>query len=191
LRGNGAGVHFGGASRFHRAVEQPDEIRRVIVNHLSPVIMGCKPAALFTLQTTDVCCSLADTLPRGLDLMVLRKSENGLLVFVFEKALLEKTMAGRAAGNILAARGYPSGGPVAAVLSRLKKRFSGDVFPHEIGLFLGYPAADVLGFVEHGGRDYKLCGYWKVYGNVRQALRRFRQYDECRERLKTALIHSA
>lgn len=57
------------------------------------------------------------------------------------------------------------------------------LFPHELGLLLGYPAEDVLGFVEHGGQDYLYSGYWKVYGNVQQAKETFARYMEAKERL--------
>ena len=35
-------------------------------------------------------------------------------------------------------------------------------FPHELGLLLGYPVEDVLGFIRNEGRNYLYCGYWKV-----------------------------
>ena len=40
-------------------------------------------------------------------------------------------------------------------------------FPHEIGLFLGYPAEDVAGFISHKGHDFCYSGYWKVYVHER------------------------
>ena len=53
----------------------------------------------------------------------------------------------------------------------------GSDFPHEVGLFLGYPVWDVKGFIEHKGQQYKLCGYWKVYDDVPGALCKFEEYD--------------
>ena len=53
-------------------------------------------------------------------------------------------------------------------------------FPHEIGLFLDYPVADVVGFARKGGADWKLCGYWKVYHDVEAARERFACFDACR-----------
>ena len=68
-----------------------------------------------------------------------------------------------------------------ALLARLRARLAqGGAFPHEIGLFLDYPADDVLAFVEKGGAGCKLCGYWKVYGDVEAARARFVCYDACR-----------
>ena len=62
----------------------------------------------------------------------------------------------------------------------LKKRFTpGGDFPHEIGLFLDYPPEDVEAFIA-GSSECKLCGYWKVYGDVDGARERFACYDACR-----------
>ena len=56
--------------------------------------------------------------------------------------------------------------------------------------FVHVPPEDVLGFMEDrcrakcGGCAYgsgcKLVGFWKVYGDVDAAKKRFRQYDKCR-----------
>jgi len=53
-------------------------------------------------------------------------------------------------------------------------------FPHEIGVFLGYPLEDVLGFIENGGRNCLSCGCWKVYSNECEALKAFERYEKCR-----------
>ena len=37
-------------------------------------------------------------------------------------------------------------------------------FPHEIGVFLGYPLEDVVGFIRHRGKCFTCCGCWKSYG---------------------------
>lgn len=48
-----------------------------------------------------------------------------------------------------------------------------------IGLFLGYPPEDVIGFNEHKGKNYLISKYWKVYSNAEEAERMFKQYDKC------------
>ena len=60
-------------------------------------------------------------------------------------------------------------------------------FPHEIGLLLGYPAADVEGFIENKGQDSLYSGYWKVYDDVEHAKRLFDAYNKCRDRLLKAV----
>ena len=54
-------------------------------------------------------------------------------------------------------------------------------FPHEIGIFLGYPLEDVVGFIENQGKNYTCSGYWKTYGDPQEATRRFDSYRECTE----------
>ena len=50
-------------------------------------------------------------------------------------------------------------------------------FPHEMGIFLGYPLEDVKGFIEHEGKDYLYQGYWKVYGDVEKCEKMFSVYN--------------
>ena len=76
--------------------------------------------------------------------------------------------------------------PAEKMLERLSQRvkdFSekGMGFPHEIGMFLGYPVADIRGFIENEGRKYLMIGYWKVYSNLSQARMIFKEYDRAKE----------
>ena len=52
-------------------------------------------------------------------------------------------------------------------------------FPHEIGLFLGYPLRDVVGFIENRGRNFTCCGYWKSYGDPTRARAYFTRCRRC------------
>ena len=54
-------------------------------------------------------------------------------------------------------------------------------FPHELGIFLGYPLADVKGFIEHNGKDFLYQGYWKVYENVEERKKMFSIYNVVKE----------
>ena len=61
-------------------------------------------------------------------------------------------------------------------------------FPHEIGFVLGYPIEDVDGFMSNGGQGARTCGRWKVYGDVDEALRRFKELE--REELRIKRLYS-
>lgn len=56
-------------------------------------------------------------------------------------------------------------------------------FPHEMGLFLGYPPEDVRGFMENEGQNSLCTGYWKVYENVVEKICLFQKFDQARESL--------
>lgn len=118
----------------------------------------------------------------GLVLYPLRRVGGSALILLFRVSQLDAILKDREVRALLSGDGYPGGG-VFADLACLKARIadqSGE-FPHEIGIFLGYPLCDVKGFIEHGGRDCKLCGIWKVYGDEKEAAACFARYERCRE----------
>jgi hypothetical protein len=74
------------------------------------------------------------------------------------------------------------------MLRRLEERYSTyldekEEFPHEMGLFLGYPIKDVKGFIENKGKKFLYTGYWKVYDNLEEAIETFETYDRAKEYL--------
>lgn len=69
--------------------------------------------------------------------------------------------------------------PERCVIQLIKRLGESDEFPHEIGLFLGYPPEDVRGFIENGSDGCKCTGYWKVYGDARAAQEMFAKYKKC------------
>ncbi len=57
-------------------------------------------------------------------------------------------------------------------------------FPHEIGHFLGYPAADVIAFTRNLGHGFSACGTWRSYGcphRTKLAAQTFQAHEECTE----------
>lgn len=65
---------------------------------------------------------------------------------------------------------------IVQLAQRLRQRLD---FPHEIGLFLGYPPEDVCGFMENKACNCKCVGCWKVYGDEAAAQKKFDQYKKC------------
>lgn len=73
-----------------------------------------------------------------------------------------------------------SSGSTAALPEKLWQHLQTESdFPHEIGLFLGYPPEDVQGFIEQKACNSKCTGYWKVYGDQKKAERIFDRYNKC------------
>ena len=67
-------------------------------------------------------------------------------------------------------------GALSTLCTRLCVR---EEFPHEIGLFLGYPLGDVVGFMEHKGKNCLCCGCWKAYTDACAAKRQFDRFNKC------------
>ena len=117
--------------------------------------------------------------PRGLRAMPMRYGKARALIYVYRPDRLQKDLMDEQAKSLLREQGYDGLAP-AGCLSRLRQRLTQEPeFPHEIGLFLGYPPEDVRGFMEH--RPCKCVGCWKVYGDPAAAKKVFRQYKKCTE----------
>ena len=125
---------------------------------------------------------------RGIRLWVLGSCRRRLLLLVFRPRELARCLEVPQARAMLAQSGYPIERGLYAMLGQLRRRLRDDGhFPHEIGLFLGYPPGDVAGFLRDGGRGCKLCGPWKVYGDEEEAMRRFAAFRRCRRALSRHL----
>ena len=102
----------------------------------------------------------------------------------YRRKLLERILEQPAVLALLARFGYRAGDAIEAHLEYLSMRIRlQKSFPHEVGLFLGYPAEDVEGFIENKGRGFACAGYWKVYANEEETRALFQRYTDCTERL--------
>ncbi len=93
---------------------------------------------------------------KGLQLKILCTCQNRTLVLLYNETLLERQLSGEEQKAILQKYGYPETLSLESKLNRLAERIRHESqFPHEIGIFLGYPTEDVIGFMENKGENYK------------------------------------
>ena len=118
---------------------------------------------------------------KGVAVCLLRVRSGRALTYVYRISQLRMTLERPEIQQFLGTYGY-DGLDMDAAIQRMKGRICGStVFPHEIGIFLGYPLEDVAGFIAHGGKECKCAGCWKVYGDEQQAKKKFRQLKKCRD----------
>lgn len=140
---------------------------------------GLKIASLVSLRKgeEDVIQTLSRRFAgKGFAFILLREDEERLLVYICHRARLTKYLFSPDVMAFLARFGYEYGSAEEA-LEQLKCRMKGE-FPHEIGVFLGYPLADVRGFLRDPN-SCVLCGCWKVYENADEAARTFERFRRC------------
>ncbi len=65
------------------------------------------------------------------------------------------------------------------IVELIRRLLYSEKFPHEIGVFLGYPPKDVRGFMNSPNEGVKCIGCWKVYDNQKEAERLFEKYNIC------------
>ena len=164
----------------------------LLVEQCAPTLAGLKPASLFRYQAADRRTSIRTTArwarelaPFGLTVRVLKicPRTGACLIYLYRRREVCRLLGDPAIRRFLAERGYRLEGGCPALLQQLSRRLClEEDFPHEIGVFLGYPLEDVVGFIRHRGRDFTCCGYWKVYGDPEAAQRRFAGYRRCTAR---------
>lgn len=160
------------------------------ITQCAPVMAGLKPANLFRWVEPDTAVMagiLADwhkqLQPRGVKIEILKACActSAFLIYVYRENRLQKILHDPAVQAYLATTGYAAT-DLRGQLDHLSRRLCTESeFPHEIGLFLGYPLEDVVGFVQHKGKNYTCKGYWKAYGDPAAALARFASYRKCTE----------
>ena len=117
----------------------------------------------------------------GIRFFVLKEDEKSALVYVYRAGALGKILEDARVRSFLKKCGYTDFS-AEAVLKKLKERFShGGDFPHEIGVFLGYPLGDVIGFIQNSGKNCKCTGCWKVYCDECSAKKTFDKFKKCTE----------
>lgn len=161
----------------------------MLIQHCSPTLAGIKTGNMFSCSYTnkdDLRKKLRDFNRRlrdkGLCLVPIKYRDGRALIYVFRPAHLLRDLCNNDAQSILRAYGYFCDCPGRCVRTLIDRLKDTDEFPHEIGLFLGYPPEDVSGFInerEGNGRHCKCVGHWKVYGDEANAKRIFDEYDKC------------
>ena len=156
----------------------------LILRQASPTLAGLKTGSLFTVPyrtESELRADVADMnrrlAPKGVYLRVLRVRRRALL-YLYRPSYLSRDFSQAEAASLLRQYGYAAEDSEQC-LERLGERLrAGGDFPHEIGLFLGYPAEDVRGFIEEKDA-FKCVGTWKVYGDAEAAQKRFTQFEKC------------
>lgn len=117
---------------------------------------------------------------KGVNVQALRVRKNRALLYVYRPKQLRLILEDPQARGMLERFGYRESDSVTDMVNRLAENVRNrETFPHEIGLFLGYPVEDVRGFIENKGLGAKMTGVWKVYADVESAARCFRRFRKC------------
>lgn len=164
-----------------------EQFKWCLYQNCSPTLRRVKPSNIFTLHKEKYpnwqqdLAECRNTLRRyGYDMVLLQENDRFLVVMVYCPDALRRCLRQAELRRYLQGMGYQEALPLEAKLTLLSHRFQQGSFPHEIGLFLGYPLDDVTGFIANKGENCKYSGERKVYGDVNRAKRLFRAYQDSR-----------
>ena len=159
-----------------------EHIETMFLCSSAPVLRKVRPAVLITLRPH--CLSAwharqnALRKATGLRTLEIMDSRGLTMLLIYDEHALGNSLMESETLDFLASHGYPASFGLDEALDVLKKRFFEEGFPHEIGVFLGYPLKDVQAFIENKGKNYVYCRYWKVYHDIDQAKEIFRRIDD-------------
>lgn len=158
----------------------------IFAAHCAPTFSGIKIASLVSILK-DKNINLDKELQKynnefsckGIKFLIIHSSEKYDLVIVYREKELQNRLYETDIKKFLLEYGYKNTNLDSAFLQLSSHFINHDIFPHEIGIFLGYPLYDVKRFIQCKGEDYLFCGYWKVYGDVELAKNLFCEYKNC------------
>lgn len=165
-------------------------LKQILAFHCAPVLMGRKVSNLIVVDRDmepymEEAVKVLEWKPNRVTALSFYCDGARSVIFLYNGRQLGAWLKRAENKRFLKSSGYLCTG-VEHDISRLKNQYSryrlSEIpFPHEIGLFLGYPLWDVKGFIDHKGRESRYTGYWKVYDRLPQARRMFLEYERCRQ----------
>lgn len=162
-----------------------------VVSSAAEVIAGVKPANLIRIISRTLSCGRcmyqlwqkygAEVLQdSAIQVVTLRSDSNGASLLFYRPELLAKRLSSRTMQSFLVGCGYPQPLTLDVALAHLQKVCQEQDSPDEIGMFLGYPAKDVKGFISGKSSPWKGRCLWRVYGPPQRSLRLYQRF--CAER---------
>lgn len=160
-------------------------LEELVVKHCAPTLAGIKTGNLFTCKyncknkiKNKIIEMNKILLKKDICILPLKFMNDTVLIYIYRRNKLTTDFFNNDVTNILYDRGYTPKSPSRCIVTLIRKLNKTNDFPHEIGLFLGYPPQDVEGFIRDSS-CFKCIGYWKVYHNECETRKLFYKYTKC------------
>jgi len=167
----------------------------MLAYYAAPTILGVKPASLFWCTNSDRINNQIEYFnksaeEKGFVIKRIKGRKEHMGLMVFHRTILDRYLKDAKCMAFLKQFGYSRFLSLEEKLAYLKTRLETYAeFPHEIGIFLGYPIEDVEGFIKNKGQNYLLRGSWLVYSDAENADRIFSQHRLCRDMAVNCVIN--
>ena len=143
-----------------------------ILEMLGAVILGSKPAEIINVpgskEDKKIKLSQIEAFFSNcsrITYRIITTHDGGKRVLFINEKSMEKVLVNKRCINFLKFVGYSSDYELNDYVDELVFRLQSEEFPHEIGVFLGYPLKDVLGFMGYGKNELVEVKNWRIYGD--------------------------
>ena len=165
---------------------------RWLLEVLGPVLLGSKPSEIISIpnfdknknqKLNDICTHFNKC--KNINVIII--NNNGYKILFINKKSLSKILNNIDNKYFLKNLGYPSKVNIDTYLDILVTKLKSNIFPDEIGVFLGYPLKDVLGFMGYGKYGLFDTRYWKIYGDPKSSYNLYLKFLHERNKIKEML----
>lgn len=164
-----------------------ENIETQLALQCAPLITGLKVSNLLIIPKGNEEVVKRILNRTGISYYRLIQTRTKTTFLLFRRNELEEFLSDEKVKNVFRKAGYKSlqiGKILRTFSLRYEAYMQGDkCFPHEMGLLLGYPVEDVVGFVENNGKNFLYSGYWKVYKNQKAKVKLFDKFKVAEETL--------
>ncbi len=175
-----------------------DCLAAFIALETAEVLAGAKPSALVGIPDRPHACGRnlyrlwrehgADVVQRTcLSVREIDKGSGFVQLFFYVSGDFSRFLERRDVAALLGRAGYQRPCDTEHALNQLEERLKSDTFPHEIGIFLGYPLKDVAAFLGWSKLPFSCQGPWKMFGNPNASLRLAESFRVCRRNMAEQL----
>lgn len=161
-------------------------VDHLLAYHCAPALAGIKPSNIIFVKKSEApglktrIAELNILLnSKNIHLEVLHECETRIVLMVYRKDVLSKHLRKPEIREFLLSYGYHEMSSLENDISHLREKLKEDAFPHEIGVFLGYPLCDIIGYINK--QECLHTGDWKVYANVEESKALFERFRACRK----------
>lgn len=169
-----------------------------VLEVLGPVILGSKPSEILNISINDELRNsklqeienfFSDCIK--ISYKVINTCDGGTRILFVNKNSLANVLSNKKCVNFLKFIGYPANANVNDYLDILINKLHSKDFPHEIGIFLGYPLKDVVGFMGYGNYKFYKTKNWRIYGDPSISEKVYNNFIEDRKKMKNLLRYNS
>ena len=156
----------------------------LIIEHLGPTVLGIKPSELLNVSQYDQRTweefKALFSEQKQLGLREIREVNGRQQVIFYHRVTLDTILREKHNQEFLRTFNYPQTYSLDSYLNHVLGKIRTKAFPHEIGIFLGYPLKDVLGFMKQIPLTYAGTNGWRIYGDRRVSDEIYEKYHQAR-----------
>lgn len=157
---------------------------------LAPTIYGEKPGTILNLMNSSKILMKTMWLQYGQEILansnvewlILKEDPISMKILFYRVDLLSSYVNDEHNRRFLEGFGYHASMNLQDLLLHFKGRFQ-YMCPHEMGILLGIPLKDVMGFMGMGEECHTCQGMWKVYGDPEDSLSIMQRMEEMKSQV--------